>query len=207
MFPPPPLSAGTKFHIPSPSLINSSVNGIFAIIFLLGSALLLFGDPDGFLSALLAGGQKAATLSLSLLAVYCVWLGFFKTLERCGLAERFSRLVYPLARRLFRSDDREALFLASGNLSANLLGLPGAPTPLGIRAVRKFCEAGAYESADMLFVLNATSLQLLPTTVLSLRLAAGSASPADIFLPTLIATLFSTCAGVLLVLATRRRRR
>ena len=88
-------------------------------------------DPNGFLPALLSGGQKAATLSLSLLAVYCVWLGFFKVMEQSGLSAKLSRAVYPLAKRLFRSNDKEAVMLASCNLSANLLGLPGAPTPLG----------------------------------------------------------------------------
>lgn len=173
------------------------VNGIFTAVFLISAALFLISDPEGFLPALLGGAQKTATLSLSLLAVYCVWLGFFKVLEKCGLAEKLSRGVYPLAKRLFRSEDREAVTLASYNLSANFLGLPGAPTPLGVKATEKFCAAGNHYAADMLFVLNATSLQILPATVIALRLAAGSAAPADIFLPTLLTTLLSTLLGVL----------
>ena len=183
------------------------MNVIFAVVFLLATALFLILNPDGFLSALLAGGQKAAALSLSLLAVYCVWLGFFKVMEKSGLAGKLSNAVYPLAKRLFRSEDREALYLASGNLSANFLGLPGAPTPLGIKAVEKFCAAKNDYAADMLFVLNATSLQLLPTTVIALRLAAGSSTAADIFLPTLLATLVSTLLGAMLVFLTRKRRK
>ncbi len=173
------------------------MNVIFAGVVGIAAALFLFSDPENFLASLLSGGEKAAVLALSLLSAYCVWLGFFKVLERCGLSEKLSRLAAPLTRRLFRSDDREALFLAGGNLSANLLGLPGAPTPLGIRAAKRFTEAGNEDAADMLFVLNATSLQLLPTTVIALRLAAGSTSPADIFLPTLLATALSTLLGVL----------
>ena len=175
------------------------MNAIFALFFLIAAALFLVFDPDGFLPALLAGGQKAVTLSLSLLSAYCVWLGFFKVLEKSGLQAKLSRLFYPAARRLFRSDDKEALSLACGNLSANLLGLPGAPTPLGVKATEKFCAARNKYAADMLFVLNATSLQLLPTTVIALRLAAGSSAPADILLPTLIATLISTVTGAVLV--------
>ncbi len=175
------------------------MNALFAAVFLLSAALFLFADPEGFLPALLAGGEKAAALSLSLLAAYCVWLGFFKVLGQSGLSEKLSRLVYPAARRLFRSNDREALSLASQNLSANLLGLPGAPTPLGVKATKRFEKTGNRYASDMLFVLNATSLQLLPTTVLSLRLAAGSSAAADIVLPTLLATLFSTLCGVLLL--------
>ncbi len=186
---------------------KKNMNGIFAVVFLLSAALCLFLDPDAFLPALLSGGQKAAALSLSLLAVYCVWLGFFQVLEESGLAGKLSRALHPFSRRLFRSDDREATYLATSNLTANLLGLPGAPTPLGIKAVEKFCAAGNRYAADMLFVLNATSLQLLPTTVIALRVAAGSASAYDILPPTLIATLLSTLIGVLLVKLTAKRRK
>ncbi len=183
------------------------MNGIFAVIFLLSCALFLFSNPDGFLPAMLSGGEKAATLALSLLAVYCVWLGFFKILEKSGLAEKITGHTMPAMRRLFRSNDREALSLAGGNLSANLLGLPGAPTPLGIKATKRFLESGNGYAADMLFVLNATSLQLLPTTVIALRLSAGSPSPADIFLPTLLSTLLSTLLGAVLVFMTHSAKR
>lgn len=183
------------------------MNAIFAVVFLTAAVLFLIFSPNEFLSALLAGGEKAAVLSLSLLAVYCVWLGFFKVMEHSGLADKLSKKVYVFAKKLFRSDDGEALYLASGNLSANFLGLPGAPTPLGIKAMEKFCAAKNDYAADMLFVLNATSLQILPTTVIALRLSAGSSSPADIFLPTLISTLFSTLIGVFLVVLTKKRRK
>ena len=183
------------------------MNGIFVAVFFVSAFLFLCFDPNGFLPALLSGAEKAGALSLALLAVYCVWLGFFKVLEESGLSAKLSRAVFPLAKRLFRSDDREALFYASGNLSANLLGLPGAPTPLGIKAVEKFCAAQNHYAADMLFVLNATSLQLLPTTVIALRLSAGSASPSDIFLPTLLSTLLSTLLGAMLVMIFCRKRK
>lgn len=188
-----------------PRRINYHVNVIFTLVFLIAAAIFLISDPEGFLPALLAGGEKAAALSLSLLASYCVWLGFFKVLEQSGLADKLARrLIRPLG-KLFRSQDREALSAASQNMAANFLGLPGAPTPLGVKATQKFLAAKNEYGADMLFVLNATSLQLLPTTVIALRAAAGSASPADIFLPTLLATLFSSLLGVILVLITRKR--
>lgn len=181
------------------------MNAIFSAVFLLACGVFLIFNPDGFLAAMLAGAQKAGTLSLSLLAIYCVWLGFFNVMKDSGLSEKLSSAFFPLSRRIFRSDDREAVYLASCNLSANFLGLPGAPTPLGVKATEKFCAAGNRYAADMLFVLNATSLQLLPTTVIALRLAAGSASPADIFFPTLLATLCSTLIGGVLVALTRKR--
>lgn len=181
------------------------MNVIFAVIFLAAAIVFLVHDPEGFLPAMLAGGQKAATVCLALLASYCVWLGFFKVLEKSGLSERLARGLYPAARRLFRSQDRQTLALVCQNIAANLLGLPGAPTPPGVAATQKFLAAGNDYAADMLFVLNATSLQLLPTTVIALRAAAGSSSPADILVPTLLATLVSTLAGAALVILTRRR--
>ena len=181
------------------------MNVIFAVIFLAAAIGFLVHDPEGFLPAMLAGGQKAATVCFALLASYCVWLGFFKVLEKSGLSERLARGLYPAARRLFRSQDRQTLALACQNIAANLLGLPGAPTPPGVAATQKFLAAGNDYAADILFVLNATSLQLLPTTVIALRAAAGSSSPADILAPTLLATLVSTLAGAALVILTRRR--
>lgn len=181
------------------------MNGIFAVIFFLSAILCLVCDPEGFLPALLAGGQKAATLTLSLLSVYCVWLGFFKVLEQSGLSKKFARLCFPLSKRLFRSNDEEAAFLASSNLTANFLGLPGAPTPLGVKATERFLQTGNAYAANLLFVLNATSLQLLPTTVIALRLSYGAETPADIFLPTLLATLLSTLIGVTLTIITSRK--
>lgn len=183
------------------------MNGIFAAVFLVSAALFLLFNPDGFLAALLDGGQKAAMLSLSLLAVYCVWLGFFKVLEKSGLAATLTRATMPATRRLFRTSDEQALFFAGSNMVANFLGLPGAPTPLGIKATKRFLESGNDYAANLLFVLNATSLQLLPTTVIALRLSAGSVSPADIFLPTLLATLVSTLLGGLLVFLLCGRRK
>lgn len=182
------------------------MNAVFAIIFLLSGALLLVTDPELFLSALLKGGEKAAALSLSLLAIYSVWLGFFKVLEKSGLSAKLSRAFRPAAGKLFRSQNGEALTLACCNLSANILGLPGAPTLPGVRAAQTFCAAKEDFAADMLFVLNATSLQILPATVIALRQSYGSASAADIFLPTLLATLFSTLLGAGLLFLTRRRR-
>ena len=174
------------------------MNAIFAAIFLAAAVIFCICDPAGFLPAMLTGGERAATLTLTLLASYCVWLGFFKVMEQSGLSAMLSR-------RLFRSDDQSALSDACQNIAANLLGLPGAPTPLGVAATGKFLAANNNYAADMLFVLNATSLQLLPTTVIALRAAAGSANAADILLPTLLATLLSTLIGAGLVALTGRK--
>ncbi len=179
--------------------IKCSVNAIFFTLFFLSTLFFLIFAPQDFLPALLSGGAKAGTLSLSLLATYCVWLGFFQVMEKSGLSKMLTRRALPLCKRLFRTNDEEAIFYAAGNLSANLLGLPGAPTPLGVKATERFYQQGNRYGGAMLFVLNATSLQLLPSTVLALRASFGSIAPADIILPTLITTAFSTLLGGVLV--------
>ena len=105
------------------------MNAIFAVIFLAAAVIFCLRDPAGFLPAMLTGGERAATLTLTLLASYCVWLGFFKVMEKSGLSAMISQRLYPLSGRLFRSDDKAALSAACQNIAANLLGLPGAPTP------------------------------------------------------------------------------
>ena len=88
--------------------------------FLLSTLLFLIFDPQGFLPALASGGEKAVSLSLSLAAAYCVWLGFFGVMEQSGLTRLLARAVRPAARRLFRSDDEKALSAACCAISANL---------------------------------------------------------------------------------------
>lgn len=183
------------------------MNGIFAAMFALSALLFLIFDPSGFLPALLKGGEKAVSLALSLMAAYCVWLGFFSVMEKSGLNRLLARGLRPVLSRLFRSEDEKALTAACCSVSANLLSLPGAPTPLGIEATRRFLERGNTFGANMLFVLNAAGIQLMSTTAITFRLAAGSLSPADTVLPTLLATVVSAVLAVTLTFLTQGRPR
>ena len=176
------------------------MNVVFAVIFILSGAVLLLVDPAGFLPALLDGATKSATLCLALLASYAAWLGLMQLWEESGVARGISKLLKPLCRKLFRTNDEEALSAIGMNLSTTLLGIGGAATPYGIKAASLLEKnKDAHYSSSMLFVVNATSLQLIPTSVVALRSSAGSASAADIILPTMLATAFSTILGVLLV--------
>ena len=176
------------------------MNAVFAAIFILSCAVLLFLDPAGFLPALLDGASKSAVLCVSLLAAYAAWLGLMKLWEESGVTRGISKLLRPVCKKLFKTRDEEALSAIGMNLSANLLGIGGAATPYGIRAATLLDKSpDARYSSSMLFVVNATSLQLIPTSVVALRLSAGSAAAADIILPTMLATAFSTVLGVRLV--------
>ena len=176
------------------------MNLLFTAVFLLSCFLLLVMNPDGFLSALLDGGKQGASLCLALLSTYAVWMGLMKVWEDSGVSKVFSKLLKPIAKRLFKTDDEETLSAISMNLSVNLLGISGAATPYGIQAANLLdrSEQAEYASA-LFFVINATSIQLLPTSIIAVRTSLGSLDPTYIVLPTLLASLFSTLLGVFLV--------
>ena len=176
------------------------MNALFSIVFLLSAAILFFLAPENFLSTLIDGASKSAALCFSLIATYAVWLGLMNVWKDSGVTRAVSRILHPIARLLFKTDDQETLDSVCMNASVNLLGISGAATAYGIKAAKLLDQSPEKEyDSCMLFVLNATSLQLLPTSIIGVRTALGSASPADIVLPTLIATLFSTLLGVVLV--------
>lgn len=175
------------------------MNAIFTSIFFICTLLLLCLSPEQFLAALLDGAGKGATVCVSLVATYSVWLGLMHVWEDSGLARALSHLTKPLAKRLFRTEDEETLQVVSMNLSVNILGISGAATPYGIRAAKLFDNSpNAEYSSAMLFVLNATSLQLIPTSIIGVRVAMGSASPNFVIIPTLLASLLTTILAVTL---------
>lgn len=187
------------------------MNAIFLFLFLLCGAAILFVDPALFLTTVLDGASAAATLCVALLASYAVWLGLMQVWEDSGVSKKISKLVKPVAKKLFKTEDEATLTAVSMNLSANLLGIGAAATPYGIEAVRLLDKAPDAEySSCMFFALNATSIQLLPTSVVGVRAALGSGSPADIILPTVLTTALSTllaCTLVWLFIGKRKKKR
>ena len=122
-------------------------------------------------------------------------------MERCGLAGKLAAILSPLLRGLFRDrgQDRETREAVAANLSANLLGLGNAATPLGLKAIARMHRAGETWASDdmcMLVVCNAASLQLLPTTVAAVRAAEGCESPFDILPAVWISSAAALCVGV-----------
>jgi spore maturation protein A len=162
---------------------------------------MLFIDADGAIRAMLTGSTNAVNLALSLIATYGFWLGFFKLLESTGIAKIITRLLRPTIRFLFDNIDDETESLISMNMSANLLGLGNASTPVGISAMQKMDLHNGKTNTNMimLVVISATSLQLIPSTVIGMRIAHGSLSPTAFLLPSIISTIFSTLVGILLV--------
>ncbi len=186
------------------------MNTLFTLVFISSTFCILLHSPDAFLSTVLEGGSKAAATCVALVATYSVWMGLVKVWEDSGVTRGIAKLVKPIAKKLLKTTDENALTAASMNLSVNLLGISGAATPYGITAAKLLdkTENAEYSSA-MFFVLNATSLQLLPASIVAVRVSLRSAAPTDIILPTLFTTVLSTLLGVILTrifLFPRRRK-
>lgn len=152
-------------------------------------------------AAAMEGTRAAVELSLSIAGMMCLWSGVMEVMRRSGLAQLLSRLLRPVLRRMYPdvSGDREIMDSISANVSANLLGLGNAATPLGLEAARKMSRKSPGVASDalcMLVVCNTASLQLIPTTVAAVRSAAGCAAPFDILPAVWLASAVSVSVGV-----------
>ena len=170
---------------------------------------LITGRAGEAAAAVLNSGKQAVTLLLTLLGAMTLWSGLMEILDASGDMNRLGRLFRRVLRPLFPGLTDDAAWDAiSLNLSANLLGLGNAATPAGIEAARRLSSLGqpGLQALAMLLALDNASLQLMPTTVITLRQAAGAANPADIWGPTLLISGASTLiAAALMRLAQRRR--
>ena len=174
------------------------MNFAFTLLFLSSALVLLWQNPADLLPALLLGGTKAASLCVSLLSSYALWLGLMRVWEQSGVTRGVSKLLKKPVRALFKIERDDTLEATCMNLSANLLGLGSVATPYGVKAATLMeREPRGSFASSMLFIVNATSLQLFPASVIAFRTSLLSANPADILLPTLLCTVFSTLIGVI----------
>jgi spore maturation protein A len=177
------------------------MNIVFFIIVMMSLIIITIVNPESAFAVMLDGAKSAIDLSFKLLAIYAVWLSVLKIIEKTGLDKKFSAMFSPVTKFLFKGENEKTRALISMNMAANMLGMGGAATPLGIRAM-EMMDNGSGKATDnmiMLMVISASSIQLIPATIMALRSANGSASPSDIFLPSLIATTVTTGLGIFLV--------
>ncbi len=202
--------------------LNWVWTGFFLVAFATAVARWLLGEEGIFqalLTALFDGARAGFEISLGLAGIMALWLGLMRVGERAGMVELLARAAGPLLRRLFPGvpDGHPAQGAMTLNISANLLGLDNAATPLGLKAMQELQTlnrepAGTASDAQIMFVvMNTAGLTLIPTSVIAIRqsvalkqgLGAGF-NAADIFLPTLLVTLASLLAGVLAVAVAQR---
>ena len=184
--------------------------GFFLTAFVIGIVkLLFFHDTQVFTEIMNATFEYAKTgfeISLGLTGVLTLWLGLMKIGEKGGIVRIFSRAVGPFFHRLFPELDKDHPAIGSimMNISANMLGLDNAATPLGLKAMQEMQETNSNKDSAsnamiMFLVLNTSGLTLIPVTIMVYRFQLGAADPSDIFVPILLATSFSTLAGLISV--------
>ena len=164
---------------------------------------LLFFDPEDSINAMMNAGAHAVSLTIRLLGIYAVWLGIIALVDACGVSNKLASLLDPIIDYLFGKTDKDTKKYIALNMSANILGMGNACTPTGLKAMQGLDKQNNSLTAStamiMLVVINATSIQLIPTTIIGLRQQYGSLTSSDIILPTIISTLVSTLLGVILV--------
>lgn len=153
----------------------------------------------------------SVTIAITLIGVMALWLGIMRVGEKGGAVAHLTRLVRPFFRRIFPDlpDNHPAFGSMMMNISANMLGLDNAATPLGIKAMRELQEANpdkdtASNPQIMFIALNTSGLTLIPVSIMAVRAAMGAANPADIFLPIMLTTFFSTMAALIVVSIAQR---
>lgn len=173
---------------------------IFGFIVVLSfAAAVLFGKMSDVSGAALRSASEAVELCLSLLGSMCLWSGVARVLDSAGMTELLKKAVTPILRLFYPVSFRlnNGIKECAANISANFLGLGNAALPTGLAAVKKLqdnsCEKDrACEEAILFAVLATTPFQLLPTTLATMREAAGSLAPYEILLPIWICEILTT---------------
>lgn len=166
----------------------------------------MFIDPGGVLLGLTNASNKAVRLSLELCAIYAVWMGIFSIMEQTGLAKWFSKILSPLVNLIFgkKNISEKSRTYISMSMSANMLGMGGAATPLGIKAMESLQEDNNNRDTvsypmTMLIIISSTVLQFLPTSIMGLMSSSGSKNPSAIILPAILTSICSSVVGIILV--------
>lgn len=162
------------------------------------------GNIEAVTQAVFDGAKSGVTVCFGLISILVFWLGMMRIAEDAGILSRLAILLRPIVRFLFPSvpKDHPALGYIMSNMSANILGLGNAATPMGIKAMQELQKLNPDKetaSAAMctLLALNTSSITLIPTTLIAIRMNYNSVNPAEIVGTTLMATIVSTLAAIL----------
>jgi len=189
------------------------VNFIWLFFILAGFVVAAInGNIEAVTQAVFDGAKTGVTVCFGLISILVFWLGIMRIAEDAGLLEKLAKLLRPIVRFLFPSipDNHPALGYIMSNMSANILGLGNAATPMGIKAMQELQKLnGNKELASpamcTLLALNTSSITLVPTTLIAIRMSFQSLNPAEIVGTTLVATFISTTAAIVVDRWYRRR--
>ena len=196
-------------------VLNNIWVAFFVIAFLVALSKLLFlGDTEIFtelVNSTFSSSKNAFEISLGLTGLLSLWMGIMKIGEKSGMINALSRWLSPVFCRLFPDIPKGHPAMGSifMNLSANMLGLDNAATPLGLKAMKELQELNpkkdtATNPMIMFLVINTSGLILIPVSIMMYRAQLGAAQPTDIFIPTLLSTAISTTVGILTVSLSQR---
>ena len=189
------------------------VNYIWFILIFIGILFSFFtGNIEVINNSILTNANKALDLILSILPIIVLWTGILKIAEDSGLLTKFANILKPVLSLLFPSipKNNKALGFIASNIAANMMGLGSAATPFGLKAMNELQKINdkkdrATPAMITFLVLNTAGVTIIPTTVLALRVAHKSTNPAEIIIPSIIATTCASIAGLLLDYFIRRK--
>ncbi|WP_110113015.1 nucleoside recognition domain-containing protein [Bacillus sp. CGMCC 1.16541] len=181
------------------------VNIIWVMLTIIGLVFAVInGRVEEVNKAIFQGAGEAVTISIGLISILVFWLGIMNIAQQAGLLDKLARLFRPVITKLFPDipKDHPAIGYILSNMMANMFGLGNAATPLGIKAMEQLKKLNnnkdeASRSMITLLAINTSSLTLIPTTVIALRITYDSANPAEIVGTTLLATICSTLGAIL----------
>lgn len=180
------------------------INVIWFLILIIGMGVgLITGRGDVVSKSVVTTAGSTVEFIIKLVGIMCIWCGVMKIAERSGLTEKIAKVLKPILRLIFKdaAKDEKAMGAIIMNLTANMMGLSNAATPFGIKAMEEMDrlnpEKGtASDDMSLFLVLNAACIQLVPTTVISVRAASGSQNPGEFMIPALIASVIAAVMGV-----------
>lgn len=181
------------------------INYIWFIMIFFGILVgLITGQGEAISNSIVKSADSTVSLMIGLVGIMCFWCGVMKVAEKSGFTNKLAKLLKPILRLLFKeaAKDEKALGAIVMNITANMMGLGNAATPFGIKAMEEMNrlnkEKGKASNDMALFlVLNAACIQLVPSTVIAIRAAAGSSNPGIIILPAVVSSTIAAIFGVI----------
>lgn len=182
------------------------INYIWGGFFIIGIIYsFITGNTEGINNEILTSASSSVNMILQILPIMCLWLGIMQIASDSGLIKKLSCKITPLITKLFPDipPEHEALTLISSNIIMNMLGLGNAATPFGLKAMKSMQSLNkekdtATRSMITFLVINTASVTIIPTTVISFRIIAGSTNPTDIVLVSIITSFLSCIVGLIL---------
>lgn len=165
---------------------------------------IITGQGDVISKGIIESSEGATKFLISLIGIMCFWCGVMRVAEKSGLTAKIAKILKPILKKIFKESAKseEALGAIVMNLTANMLGLSNAATPFGIKAMEELNNINdkkgtASNDMALFLVMNACCIQLIPSTMISIRAAAGSNNPASIILPAILSTATACIVGII----------